>query len=226
MLADVYVYSAKAGDSDKWQTAFSLYDKASHLVPNNAIIISEWALALFIKGDFDEAQTKLNYAESVDPGWAETSFISGLSLAKEGENAEAALKITAPLQDDAFNLNYFIDLCRNLIVYDMLSLLEDTLEVHVVEAPNDWSTHAILGITSLFSNNLDKGIDEFNTAMILVPDNDAGDLFRVILKLSDISPPFKQALPGVATEWRDKLGQRPEGEMLLPALDNLVSTPD
>jgi hypothetical protein len=60
--------------------------------------------------------------------------------------------------------------------------------------------------------------------MLLVPDNDTGDLFRTILKLSNISSSFKKALPGVAAEWRAKLAQSPERDILLPAFDKLVGT--
>jgi tetratricopeptide (TPR) repeat protein/O-antigen ligase len=223
VLADVYTYWAKAGSIDKWPIALSLYDKASQLIPRNAAILNMWSLALIIKGDSDEARTKLDYAASIDPGWAETSFLSGLLLAKEGENDKAVLRITAPIQDDPANLGYFIDLCLRLAVYDMVSPLRDSLEISQ-ETPNDWIAHALLGTTSLFSNNVDKSLDEFNNAMLLAPDNDTGALFRAILKLSSISPPFKKALPSVATEWRAKLAQSPERDILLPEFDKLVGT--
>src|SRR4030042_4569200 len=106
-------------------------------------------------------------------------------------------------------------------MYDMVSPLKDTLEIHTVEAPNDWIAHALLGITSLFSDNLDNGLVEFNTAMLLVPDNDVGDLFRAILNITTMSQKFKTALPGVATEWRDKLARSPERDTLLRAFNQL-----
>ena len=224
-LADVYTYWAKTGAIDKWPLALSLYEKASQLIPDNAIILNKCALALIIKGDLDEARAKLDYAASIDPGWAETSFLHGLLLAKEGKNDEAMLKIATPIQDNPANLDYFIDLCRRLALYDTISPLKDTLETSVDKAPADWITHALLGITSLFDGNVDKSLDEFNTSMLLVPGDDAGYLFRAILKLSAMSPQFKTALPDVATEWRAKLAQSPEGDTLLPKLDNLLGTP-
>jgi tetratricopeptide (TPR) repeat protein len=220
--ADVYTYWAEAGATDKWPMALSLYDKASQLIPRNAIILNKWSLALIIKGDSGEAQTKLDYAASIDPDWAETSFLSGLLLAKEGKDDEAVLKLSAPIQDKPASLNYFIDLCRRLIVYDMVSPLRDSLEVYTQETPDDWIAHALLGITSLFCNNVDKSLAELNSAMLLVPDNDTGPLFRAILKLSNISPPFRKALPGIADEWQAKLAQSPERDVLLPAFDKLV----
>jgi O-antigen ligase/tetratricopeptide (TPR) repeat protein len=224
VLADVYTYWAEAGAIDKWPIALSLYDKASQLIPRNAIILNKWSLALIIKGDLDEAQTKLDYSASIDPNWAETSFLSGLLLAREEKNDEAVLKLSATIQDKPANLNYFIDLCQHLMVYDMVSPLRDSLEAYIQETPGDWTAHALLGITSLFGNNVDKSLAELNSAMLLVPNNNTGDLFRAILKLSNISPPFRKALPGVATEWRAKLAQSPERDMLLPTFDKLVGT--
>jgi tetratricopeptide (TPR) repeat protein len=225
VLADVYTYWAKSGATDKWPIALSLYEKASQLTPDNVAILNKCSLALIIKGDLGQAQTKLDYAASIDPDWAETSFLYGLLLAKEDRNNEAVLKMTTPIQDNPANLDYFIDLCRRLAMYDTISQLKDILETSAAEAPDDWITHGLLGITSLFGGNVDESLDEFNTSMLQVPGDDAGYLFRAILKLSTISPQFRTALPDVATEWRAKLAQSPEKDTLLPKLDKLVDTP-
>jgi len=222
VLADIYTYWAETGAADKWPAAISLYDAASQLFPDNAAIQNKWALALIIKGDFDEARTKLDYSASIDPGWTGTSFLYSLLLAREGENDEAVSKLTAAIKNNPANLNAFIDLCRRLMVYDMISPLSSSLEGYAQEAPDDWVAHALLGTTSLFDNNLNKGISEFNTAMLLVPDEDVGGLFRAILKLTTMSTQFKTVLPSVAVEWRDKLAQSPEGDTLLPELDKLI----
>jgi len=224
-IADSYTYWAATETADKWHTALSLYDKASRLFPDNAVILNKWSLALIVKGDLDEAGIKLDHAASVDPDWAETSFLRGLLLAREGENDEAVSELIAPIQDNPANLNYFIDLCRSLILYDMVSPLSDSLKIYTQETPDDWTAHALLGTTSLFSGNADKSLDEFNSAMLLVPDDDTAALFRAIIKLSNMSPVFKTALPGVAAEWRDKLSQSPERDTLLPQLDRLAGTP-
>jgi tetratricopeptide (TPR) repeat protein len=224
-LADVYTYWAQTGATDKWPIALSLYDKASQLFPNNAVILNKWSLALIIKGDFDEARTKLDYAASIDPGWPETSYLSGLLLAREEKNDEAALQIIAPIQNKSANLNYFIDLCINLATYDMVRPLQNALDAYVPGATGEWTGHAVLGVTSLFTDNLDRGLNEFNAAMVLVPDSDVGDLFGIVLRLTTMSPKFKAALPGVADEWRDKLDRSPERDTLLPVLDQLISNP-
>jgi tetratricopeptide (TPR) repeat protein len=224
-LADVYTYWAQTGATDKWPIALSLYDKASQLFPNNAVILNKWSLALIIKGDFEEARTKLDYAASIDPDWAETSFLSGLLLAREGKNDEAVLKITAPIQDNPANLNHFIDLCSDLLVCDMVRPLQKALETYSPKAPDEWTGHAMLGITSLFTGDIAKSLNELDNAMLSVPGENAGDLFQVILRLSGMSLDFNKLLPSVAADWRDKLAQSPERDTLLPELDQLISNP-
>ena len=221
-LGDVYTYWAETGATDKWPSAMSFYNEASQLFPNNAVILNKWSLALIIKGDLDEAQTKLDYAASIDPEWAETSFLSGLLLAKEGKNDEAALQIMAPIRNKSANLDYFIDLCTNLTTYDMVRPLQNALDAHLPSAPREWTGHAMLGITSLFTGDLSKSTDELNSAMLAAPSENAGDLFRAIIKLSNMSPRLKTEIRQIAAEWRDKLAQSPERDTLLPELDKLV----
>jgi putative inorganic carbon (HCO3(-)) transporter len=221
-VADICTYWAWSGATDKWPVAMSFYDKALQLFPNNAVILDKWSLALIIKGDLDEARTKLDRAARIDPKWAKTAFLSGLLLEKEGKNQEAAILITEPIRNYAANLNYFVSLCTNLALYDMVSPLGDALEIYSQEEPDDWTAQAMLGITSLFSDSIDKSLDEFNAAMRLAPDEDVGDLFRAILKLSTMSLKFKMALPSMAEEWRDKLAVSPDSDTLIPLLDQLT----
>ncbi len=225
VLADEYVYWAQKGATDKWSAALSLYDQALQLFPENAVILNKWSLALIIKGDYNEARTKLENAASIDSDWAETSFLSGLLLAVEGRGDEAAPKIISPLQEDPANIKYFATLCSNLIIYDMVQPLENALEVYMQKTADEWVPHAMLGITSFYVDDPVKSLDEFNTAMLLVPEEDAGVLFREILGLSVLSQNYKILLLGVASEWRDKLSRSPDKDRWLPVLDELVNTP-
>ncbi|UCH51706.1 MAG: O-antigen ligase family protein, partial [Chloroflexota bacterium] len=165
VLADVFTYWAETGDTNKWPTALSLYDAASQLFPGNSVIINKWALALIIKGDFNEARTKLDYSASIDPDWAKTSFLYSLLLAQEEKNDEAVIMLIAPIHDNPARLNSFIDLCGSLMVYDMIKPLMNSLEIYIQKVPDDWVAHALLGITSLFDNKLNRGITELNTSM-------------------------------------------------------------
>ena len=225
ILADAYVYWAQQGADDKWPTALSLYDQALQLLPENAVILNKMSLALIIRGDYDEARQKLEYAASIDPDWAETSFLSGLLLSIEGRNDEAAPEIMTPIENRAANLRYFRDLCSNLIIYDMLYPLENALEARMQEKADEWIPRAMLGITGFYANGPLKSLDEFNTAMSLVPDRNTRVLFQIILEFADISQNFKTLLSNIAPEWRDKLSLSPDSDTLLPELDELINAP-
>jgi hypothetical protein len=44
--------------------------------------------------------------------------------------------------------------------------------------------------------------------------------------LSKLSPNFKALLPNVASEWRDKISQSPDSDILLPDFEELLETSD
>jgi O-antigen ligase/tetratricopeptide (TPR) repeat protein len=220
--ADVYTYWAWTGAIDKWPTALSLYDEASQLFPDNAVILNKWSLALISKGDLNEARTKLDYTTSIDPDWAETSFLSGLLLTREGENVESALKIIAPIQNESANLDYFVDLCTKLTTYYMLKPLQNALDAYVAGTPEEWAGHAVLGVTNLYTGDLTNSLVEFNTAVLIAPDKNVADVFQAIIRLSATNRQFKAALPNVAVKWQDKLSRSPEWDTLSPAFDRLA----
>jgi tetratricopeptide (TPR) repeat protein/O-antigen ligase len=223
-LADTYEYWAKISTPEKWDDAVSLYDEALQLFPRNAVIVDKWALALIIKGDLDQARVKLDNAASIDPKWAQTYFLSGLLQAIEGRNQEATTDLISPIQEDPINLNYYIDLNSTLKTYDLIKPLNNALDGYVQKEPDDWAARALLGITSLFGDDLDKGLREFDTAMQLAPDKDIGGLLQSILRLTSMSPEFKTALPKVALNWIDKLNHSPERATLLPIYEQLVGS--
>jgi O-antigen ligase/tetratricopeptide (TPR) repeat protein len=223
-LADVCTYWAWSGASDKWSLALSFYDKAAHLFPDNAVILDKWSQALIVKGDSGDAKAKLGDALSADADWAQTSFLAGLLLAKEGKNEEAALKCIQPVTDKPSNLSYFVDLNSNLRIYDLVSPLEDSLKAYAEGNPDVWTVHALLGIASLFDDDLNMALDQLDLAMQSAPNDDIKDLFQVILKIDEMSPKLKEALPEVAVGWRDKLEQSPARDTLLPKLEKLVNS--
>jgi hypothetical protein len=104
----------------------------------------------------------------------------------------------------------------------MLKPLQNALDAYVPGSSDEWTGHALLGITSLYMDDLTKSLAEFNTAMLTVPDKDAGDLFLSILRLSAMSSSFRIALHDMAPEWRDKLSRSPEWDTLSPSFDRLV----
>jgi len=221
-LGDVLTYWAKAGYSQKWPEALLLYDKANGLFPDNAVILDKWGLALILKGDFNEAWTKLEQASVSDPDWAQTNFLSGLLLALEGHNNESSLEITSPIKNDSANLDYFIDLCFDLIPFNTIRPINAALNAQLQSTPDEWSTQAAAGITELFIGNPKQSVSDLNSAMLLVPDGDLENLLEAIVRLSMISPNFRTELGTVAEGWRDRINQNQGKNLLLPLLNGLI----
>jgi len=224
-LADVYTYWAQEGDAAKWPTALSLYDKASQLSPRDVRILNKWSLALIVKGDLDKARAKLDCAASIDPDWLGNALISGLLLTREGNDDEAAQEIMAPIQANPDEFGYFGSLCFDLSAYGMVHPMAKALEVRTEKVPDEWIPHAMLGVTSLFVATPDKSLNEFNTAMSLVPVEDVGNVFGAIVGFSKRSPYLKAQLPSIAPEWRGKLSQAEHSDALLRELDKLLDNP-
>ncbi len=226
IMADMHVYWANEGASDKWPIAFSLYDKALQLFPRNAVILNKWALALIIEGDLTQAREKLDDAASIDPEWSGTAFLSGFLTVKEGKPEEAAYEMIRPIREAPYNLNYFTDLCIQFIAYDMVDSVEDALTSYMQQTTGDWVPHAMLGVTSLCNGNPERSFKEFDTAMFLVPDRDAGDLFKPIFGLAIRSPNFRMLLSSVKSEWRTKLSRTDDSKRVLWQFDQLMKLPD
>ena len=222
ILADEYVYWAQQGAEDKWQPAFDLYEQALRILPENAVITDKWALALILKGDYAQAQQKLDEAATYDADWAETPFLRSLMLAEQGEGELAAEEIMATLEEDTTNLWYFQRFCSNLIIYDMVQPLDDALEDYAQGITEDWMTHAALGVTGFYVDGAAESISEFDTAMSLVPDKYSRVLFEAALELAGISRNFRAQLADTAENWREKLALSPDGESLLRELDELT----
>ncbi|MFC1846993.1 hypothetical protein ACFLYS_02920 [Chloroflexota bacterium] len=221
-LADEYVYWAKQGEEDKWDLAFSLYGQSLQLFPDNAVILNKYALAYILKGDYDTALDKLLEAASVDPDWVETYFLNSLLLIKLEMDEEAATGLIAPLVEESKNLGYFHRFCSNMVIFDMIQPLEDTLEGYLQQANGEWIPHAMLGITSFYNNNGSKSLNEFDRAMSLIPDEDIRALFGTILSLTKISNNYKIQLAAIAPSWESKLSQSPDSELLLELLEELI----
>ena len=225
-LADAYVYWANQGAKDKWALAFSLYDQSLQLFPDNAVILNKYALAYTLKGDYDAARVKISEAALLDSDWAETYFLQALLSTQQGMNEEAALELIAPLDDDSINLEYFRRFCSNLAIFDMVQPLEDALEGYLQMAGEEWIPHAMLGVTSFYNRDGVKSLNEFDTAMALVPNEDTRTLFTNILYLSKLSDGYKAQLINIAPSWERKLSQSPDSESLLHQLDVLIYNQD
>ena len=95
-------------------------------------------------------------------------------------------------------------------------------EYIIDEAPDDWSAHAMLGITELFTGNAAQSIQELDSALVLAPDGDIYSLLQAVVRLTEVNPSFKAQLSAVADSWRDKIEKNPDRALLLPLLNKLT----
>ncbi|MEJ2738632.1 MAG: O-antigen ligase family protein, partial [Dehalococcoidia bacterium] len=226
-LADIYLYEAKEGNSERWPVVFTDYDKALRLFPDNAVILNKSVLASYINDDIDDAWDKLDVSAALDPNWSETVYLSSLLLISEDEGAVAMRKI-----DDEINslqgaryyqkLNYFSQFCQRLANYGVLTQLHRTAATYVEEMPDKWTPHAIYAFTSFYSGEPLTSVDEFDYAMSIVPDDEAGNLFRAIYQLTEIAPGYGVMIADIAAGWRDKLERTADSEYVLVRLDSLL----
>lgn len=69
MQAEVYSFWGRQGTEDELGNAYPDYQKADSLFPNNAVIQSKWALALYQGGFSDQALEHLKQSFMDDPNW-------------------------------------------------------------------------------------------------------------------------------------------------------------
>ncbi len=222
-MADVYTYWAKEGASDKWPRAMLLYDRASQLSPRNMIILNKWAHALIVKGDLEQAQAKLDEAKSMNSYWIGNALISALVLIEYGRNEEAVDEIIASIEESPDGLHYSEAIFYEMAVYKTIGTIHKALDSYTQVSPDEWIHHAMLGFTSLFVNEPDKSIAEFDTAMHLVPDEYAGDLFTSIISFTRKVPYISLRLPEAASKWRQKLLQTDDSDEMIRMLDNFLN---
>jgi hypothetical protein len=129
---------------------------------------------------------------ALDNNWI-GNFVCGLVLMGKGD--EHSGEIVSSITIDSEGFPYFVDLCRFVAAYNMLPSLRQGLEVYTQKEPQQWSSHAMLAATSLFTGDRDRSLEEFKIAMQLVPAKEAGHLIALIAELSKVEPQLKALLP-------------------------------
>ncbi|GEM_PF-558376 len=221
-VADMYCYRAYCGSADKWPRALELYDRAAQLSPWNPVILNKWALALILKGDLGAARNKLEQSAMTYPEWVETGFITSLLILREGENYAAADSLVTIIEQHPERLSKLADTCFTLYLYDLVVPVHNAVQEYKCNNPHEWAPHAIQGITCFFSGHPEHSIVEFDTAMHLVPEDEAGNIFSVALDLARESRHFETLLADLAPAWRTKLSHSPGANRWLRELDELA----
>lgn len=195
-LADTYAYWAAELDPAKWAMAFSLYEKAMQLFPNNTLILNKWVLALIASGDLNEARLKLQQSVDIDPGWI-GNLMCGLILMEKGDDAAQgivkSMDVSKINQSDL--AHYFIPLCRYIYADGLLTEFASGVESYTRQVQGEWKLHAMLAATSLLTADQDKGLEEFKMAIRLVPDEAVPYLSKLIRDLSKLDARLKTLLP-------------------------------
>jgi len=223
ILANAYSYWAQHGAPTAWSSAIASYDTALKLLPCSIDILNKWGQALIIKGDLSEADNKLALAISLDPGRAETAFTYGFLYSIQGNNDEAASICLKTVENNLRNLRCFMNVCQDMSTGNSICLLKQSLVEYEKPTVEAWITHAALGITSLYCDGIARSLEEFDRAMSLVPEANAGLLFSTVLKYAEGSTAFERELITVVPGWEDKLRRSQLSDGSLKKLDRLLS---
>lgn len=223
ILANVYSYRAQHGAPEKWSFATASYDTALKLFPCNIDILNRWAQALVIKGDLAEAGNKLDLSISLDPDRVETSFIYGFLYSVQGNSKEAASICLQSVNNNPRNLRSFMNVCQDMATGNSTCLLKQSLVEYGKQADEAWLTPAMLGVTSLYCDGIAESLEEFDRAMSLVPEDNAGLLFGAILKYTERSTSFERELIAIIPGWENKLRRSQLSDSLVEKLDRLLS---
>ncbi len=186
---DVYSYWANHIDKEKWRQAITNYERADRQLPGNAVILDKWALALMLKGDYQEAGQKLDEAEKADPLWTQNSFYGGLLKSLQGDKEKASEMFVLPEKGDARltsliykgpnDIDYFINFCRQAANYGVIDVVADNLKYYV-DDKGDWIAWSFLGIADMYAKKSGEAIEAFSKSAELIPDEDVAVLKGVI----------------------------------------------
>ncbi len=188
LLADIYVFWGSEGSSDKYPLAFSLYDQAEQLSNGNAVILNKWAIGLISKGDLDSAKAMLDKSVEMDPKWGQTTFVYSLLYAEKKDDIKVNEYLIKPVQNSPGMLSYFTDLCLNLTAYRLVDPFETELKSQISKNPDNWVSHAMLGIADMCIGDYDKAHQEYDAAMEIVLDPDIQNLIdNEFIKLSRLA---------------------------------------
>ena len=116
-----------------------------------------------------------------------------------------------------------MNVCQDMATGNSTCLLKQALVKHGEPVDEAWITHAMLGVTSLYCNGIAESLEEFNRAMSLVPEDNAGLLFGAVLKYAEANEYFERELIAIITGWENKLNRSQLSNSLVEKLDRLLS---
>ena len=180
---DAYSYQAGHTDSGRWVDALRCYERADILLPDDAVILNKWALALMLSGDYGEAGRKLSESRSADGEWVQTTYYMGLLDVYERCYCTAGYCFVSPVEQKIGNVGPYISFCRQLALYGGLDNVVEGLKVYSGCHRSVWVGQALLGIAEVYDNNTLGAADSFRKAAHNVPPEEAATLKEIITRM-------------------------------------------
>jgi tetratricopeptide (TPR) repeat protein len=195
---DAYSYWAGHTDPGKWTDALRYYGRADILMPDNAVILNKWALALMLSGDYAEAGRKLSESRDADGEWIQTVFYTGLLDVYERCYCTAGNCFVYPVKQNTGNVGTYISFCGQLALYGGLDKVTEGLKVYAACHPDDWTGQALLGIAEVYDNRLLDAAESFRSAAQNVPSEDAAVLKGIVTRMGAETPGFQPMAQKIA----------------------------
>jgi len=188
---DVYSYWAGHIDPGKWKDALRYYERADTLLPDDAVILNKWALALMQNGDYEEAGRKLTQSQAVDREWIQTTYLNGLLEVYQSCYCTAGNCFIYPVRGNPANLGSYMGLCKQLSLYGGISKVVEGLKVYAGCHRDDWLGFALLGIAEVYDGNIKDGSTAFLDAAGRITGNDAGLLKEIVSAMAGENNDFQ-----------------------------------
>jgi tetratricopeptide (TPR) repeat protein len=180
---DAYSYWAGHADPGKWKDALRCYERADILLPDDAVILNKWALALMLSGDYSGAGRKISQSRDADAEWIQTTYYAGLLDVYERYYCTAGYCFVCPVEQNVGNIGPYISFCSQLALYGGLDKAVSGLKVYTACHSGDWIGQALLGIAEVYGDDLAGAGESFRKAANNVAPGDAGSLMETVTRM-------------------------------------------
>lgn len=178
---DIYSYWAAHSNSELWSDAFYYYQRADALLPENAVILNKWSLALMLSGNHAEAERMLMRSREADVDWVQTIYYMGVLDIYNRCYCPAANCYLYPVRTDYKNFQYYLDFCRHLALFGGIDKVVEGLQVYTNCHPDDWVGQTLLGVAEVYSGSLSRAVDSLRRAADSIPPEDVAVLEDVLI---------------------------------------------
>jgi len=202
---DAYTYRASHIDVGKWPDALRYYERADILLPENAVILNNWALALMLSGDYAEAGHKLSQSREADPDWVQTAFYMGLLDVYAPGYCTAGNCFVNPVEQAPGNAGPFISFCKQLALYGGLDKAIEGLKAYTALHPDNWTGQALQGIAGVYDNRLLEAAQSFRSSAANVPGEHTVTLKGIVTLMGAENPGFQPAAQEIAGSLAEKV---------------------